>query len=86
MLKKIELENLLKKKMKQKEQIYTVEEAKQEEWLDSTDIMRMFHISESTMYRLRKSNEIPYTRLGKKYVYPKAYFTNSLMGKIKNKN
>lgn len=53
-------------------------------WLDSSDVKKTFHISESTLSRYRKNNEIPYTLLGKKYLYPEIFFTKSLMKKVVN--
>jgi hypothetical protein len=41
---------------------------------DNYDAMQMLHISESTLYRLRKNNQIPFTKIGKKYFYPESYF------------
>lgn len=41
---------------------------------DSSDAMQMLHISESTLYRLRKNKEIPFKKIGKKYYYPAYYF------------
>jgi len=72
--------------MKSEKDIYTVEEALHENWLDSYEIKKKFNISDSTLYRLRKNKEIPYSRLGRKYIYPQAYFTISLMNKISNTN
>lgn len=68
--------------MKREKRIYTIEEATQEKWLDSYEVKRMFNISETTLYRLRKNNEIPFTRLGKKYLYPQALFSLNLLNKI----
>jgi len=41
---------------------------------DNYDAMRMLHISESTLYRLRKNKAIPFRKIGKKYYYPAYYF------------
>jgi len=56
-----------------------------EEWLDSADIKQLFHLSDSKLYRLRKSNAIPSTAIGKRFYYPKSYFNVALLQKIKNK-
>jgi hypothetical protein len=57
-----------------------------EEWLDNADIKKLFNISDSKLYRLRKSNAIPHTPIGNRYYYPKSYFNLALLQKIKNKN
>ena len=56
-----------------------------EEWLDSADIKQMFNFSDSKLYRLRKANLIPSTKIGNRCCYPKSYFTLALLEKIKNK-
>jgi hypothetical protein len=43
---------------------------------DTVDVMRMLHISESTLYRMRKKKEIPFKKVGGKYFYPAYYFEN----------
>ncbi len=53
-------------------------------WLDSADVKSRFHISDSTLWRYRKENKIPYTKLGNKFLYPESFFTKSLMNKVKN--
>jgi hypothetical protein len=54
-------------------------------WLDSSDIKQFYHISDSTLIRYRKENKIPYTKLGGRFLYPKKFFTESLMAKMENK-
>ncbi len=49
---------------------------------DSSDAMKMLHISESTLYRLRKNKEIPFKKIGKKYFYPDYYFKNINLDKV----
>jgi hypothetical protein len=56
-----------------------------EEWLDSADIKQLFHLSDSKLYRLRKTNAIPSTSIGKRFYYPKSFFNAALLQKIKNK-
>jgi hypothetical protein len=58
-------------------------EYNKEEWLDSADVKQQFHISDSTLYRLRKEKMIPTTRVGKKYMYPKSFFNALLLAKAK---
>ncbi|MCO6163353.1 helix-turn-helix domain-containing protein [Flavobacterium sp. NRK F7] len=55
---------------------------KEEEWLDSADIKQRFNFSESKLYRLRKNNAIPHTKIGGRYHYPKSFFNQYLMKKI----
>ena len=54
-------------------------------WLDSSDVKRMFNISDSTLYRLRISKEIPFTKIGGKFVYPKSFFVSTLGNRCRNK-
>lgn len=53
-------------------------------WLDSADVKIRFKISDTTLWRLRKENKIPYSKMGNKFVYPESYFTKSLVNKMKN--
>lgn len=46
-------------------------------YYDSADLKQMFNISDSTLYRLRKSRNIPYVRIGHKIYYPKSFFNNA---------
>lgn len=55
-----------------------------EQWLDSYDVKNKFNISDSTLARYRKKQLIPYTKFGKKYLYPLSFFTKSLSKKIVN--
>jgi hypothetical protein len=43
-------------------------------YYDSADIKRMLNISDSTLHRIRKSEKIPYFRIGRKIFYPKSVF------------
>jgi Helix-turn-helix domain len=56
-----------------------------EEWYDSADLKTHFHFSESKLYRLRKTNQIPYTKIGGRFYYPKRYFDAALLKKIENR-
>jgi hypothetical protein len=56
-----------------------------EEWYDSTDLKTHFHFSESKLYHLRKTNQIPYTKIGGRFYYPKRYFDAALLKKIENR-
>lgn len=53
-------------------------------WLDSADVKIRFKISDTTLWRLRKENKIPYSKMGNKFVYPESFFTKSLVNKMKN--
>lgn len=53
-------------------------------WLDSADVKIRFKISDTTLWRLRKENKIPFTKMGNKFVYPESYFTKSLVNKMEN--
>ena len=55
-----------------------------EKWLDGADVKQMLHVSESTLWRYRKKNMIPFSKIGNKYVYPESYFTKSLVEKMEN--
>jgi len=58
--------------------------AKEEVWLDAVDVKQRFKISDSTLWRYRKKNIIPYSLMGKKIIYPESFFTKSLTKKIVN--
>jgi hypothetical protein len=53
--------------------------AEAEVWIDSADVKIIFKISESTLYRLRKAQLIPCTKLNGKYVYPKHHLYHVLL-------
>lgn len=55
-------------------------------WLDNVDVMQILKISESTLARLRKSEKIPYFELGGKIYYPRTFFEDSMLAKMKNKH
>jgi predicted DNA-binding transcriptional regulator AlpA len=44
------------------------------EFLETYNVLRILKISESTLYRYRKTGKIPFKKIGGKYVYPKSYF------------
>ena len=46
------------------------------EFLETYKVLRILNISESTLYRYRKKKQIPFKKIGGKYVYPKSYFIN----------
>ena len=42
------------------------------EYYDTSDVMRILKVSESTVYRLRKSGQLEFKKSGKKIYYTKA--------------
>lgn len=62
------------------------EQANNDIWYDNADVLKLFNISDSTLLRYRKEKKIPFTKLGGRYLYPKAFFTKSLMEKLENKH
>ena len=62
------------------------EQANNDIWYDSADVMQLYNISDSTLARYRKEDKIPFTRLGGRFLYPIDYFTKSLMEKLVNKH
>ncbi|MGV7105781.1 helix-turn-helix domain-containing protein [Flavobacterium sp. U410] len=61
---------------------YFVQLQKEEDWLDNADIKMRFHISDSTLYRMRKEGKIPFVKIRGKYHYPKSFLNDYLLGKI----
>ncbi len=45
-------------------------------YYDNADLKRMLNVSDSTLYRMRKANVIPYRKIRGKIFYPKAYFVD----------
>ncbi len=43
-------------------------------YYDNADLKQILHISDRTIYRLRKTNKIQFMKLGGKYFYPKSFF------------
>ncbi|WES99439.1 helix-turn-helix domain-containing protein [Chryseobacterium arthrosphaerae] len=46
-------------------------------YYDSADVKRLLNISDSTLHRIRKSEKIPYVKIGNKIFYPKSFFNNA---------
>jgi hypothetical protein len=46
-------------------------------YYDSADVKRLLNISDSTLLRIRKSQNIPHVRIGRKIFYPKSFFNNA---------
>ena len=53
------------------------EQANNDIWYDNADVLKLFNISDSTLLRYRKEKKIPFTKLGGRFLYPKAFFTKS---------
>jgi hypothetical protein len=51
-------------------------------WLSGADVKIDLNISESTLGRLRKENEIPHTKIGKSYFYPSVYLDHVLIKRV----
>ena len=47
-------------------------------YYDSADVKRLLNISDSTLFRIRKSENIPHIKIGRKIFYPKSFFTTAL--------
>ncbi|MDD3773305.1 MAG: helix-turn-helix domain-containing protein [Weeksellaceae bacterium] len=43
-------------------------------WLHGSDVKRILNISDSTLWRMRKDNKIPYVKIGRTNFYPKVFF------------
>ena len=44
--------------------------------IDSAELKQQYHISDSTIYRLRKKGKLSFTKLGKKYLYSRSAIEN----------
>lgn len=62
------------------------QQANNDIWYDGADIKQLFNISNPTLSRYRKDKKIPFTKLGGRFLYPKSFFTKSLMDKMENKH
>ncbi len=62
------------------------QQANNDIWYDGADIKQLFNISDPTLGRYRKDKKIPFTKLGGRFLYPKSFFTKSLMDKMENKH
>lgn len=58
----------------------------QVDYYDNADVKRIFRLSDSTLFRYRKDNKIPYTKWGGRIWYPKSFFKESFMNNVKNKH
>jgi len=47
-------------------------------WIDKQDVMLEFHVSERTLYNLRKRNILPFARLGKKIIFNRSLIEQML--------
>ncbi len=61
--------------IKRKEEDYANEDCTTNiEFIESYKVLRILKISDSTLYRYRKAKQIPFKKIGGKYLYPKSYF------------
>ena len=44
--------------------------------IDSAELKQQYHISDSTIYRLRKKGKLSFTKLGNKYLYSRSAIEN----------
>ena len=58
------------------------DEMDQEEWIDDQAVQKKFNISASTLYRLRKNEQIPFVKMGGKCLYPKTLINKILLVKV----
>lgn len=50
------------------------------EFIESGKVLRLLKISDSTLYRYRKTKQIPFKKIGGKYLYPKSFFIDLSQG------
>lgn len=61
--------------VKRKEEDYANEDRTTNiEFIETYKVLRILKISDSTLYRYRKTNKVPFKKIGGKYLYPKSYF------------
>lgn len=42
--------------------------------IDNAELRNVLKVCDRTIYRMRKEHKIPYTKIGKKYYYPRDFF------------
>ena len=47
------------------------------QFYDNADLKRRLNYSDSTLYRMRKANLLPYKKICGKIIYPKAFFNKA---------
>ncbi|MGV4413586.1 helix-turn-helix domain-containing protein [Chryseobacterium sp. T1] len=47
---------------------------KEEKYYDNADMKRLFHVSDTTLYRMRRNGSIPFIKFGRKLFYPVSFF------------
>lgn len=45
-----------------------------QKFYDNADLKSLLNVSDKTLYRMRKTNKIPYIKFGNKFYYPKQFF------------
>ena len=51
----------------------------QEQWLTTADVMSLFNVSRTTIYRLKAAHKLPAFKLGGTVVYPKSLINKILL-------
>lgn len=47
---------------------------KSQKFYDNADLKSLLNVSDKTLYRMRKTNKIPYIKFRNKFYYPKQFF------------
>ena len=55
----------------------TKEVPQEEEYYDNADMKKLLHVDDSTLFRHRKANLLPYFKLGGTIYYPKSAIMNA---------
>lgn len=53
--------------------------------LDNADLKQLFKVSDKTLYRWRKKEQLLYVKIGGKFFYPKKILYNSLYQRLLNR-
>lgn len=53
------------------------------DWLEDREVMRMFRISASTLFRLKRRRELPFVRCGSKAIFNRLMMYHCLLFKRK---
>src|SRR5690606_35526759 len=81
-----EVQDLLQKIEQKKKELKELvkKEEPSSEYLYGADVKLKLKISESTLRRMRKRNEIPHSKIGRTYYYPASFFTKIIKNRFKN--
>lgn len=58
---------------------------KNEIWITSAHALELFKVSRSTLYRWRKTKQLPFTKLGGVIYFPKTYIQELMGHNLQNK-